>query len=93
MTMAVPVGDDDGGAVLQEGAEGCLHPHLGFGIEVGGRLVEHDYRRVCQKRPGQRDQLALAGREPAPPFPNQRVEALGKGAHPRIDPDGGAHLP
>ena len=46
------------------------------GVEVRRRLVEHQHRRVGQKRPGEDDSLALAARELAALLADERVEPV-----------------
>ena len=77
-----------GGQVLEQLA-------LGRGVERGGRLVEHEDRRVLEHGARDRDALALPGRELRAALAEQRVVALrqrgdeGVGAG---DAGGGAHL-
>ena len=42
-----------------------LDQHLGAGVDRAGRLVEDQQRRVGEERPGDRDQLLLAGADVA----------------------------
>ena len=72
-----PVGDEDGGAVAGHLVHGGGHPGLGGQVEVGGGLVEKKDGRVDQFGPGQRHQLALAGRE-RPPSLGQLVEVTAR---------------
>ena len=44
------------------------HAGLGGEVKVGGRLVQEQDRRVDELRPGERDQLALAGGEGTAPL-------------------------
>ena len=55
-----PMRDDDRGAVVHERLQGLLHGLLAHRVEVRGRLVEHEDRRVLEERAGDRDPLALA---------------------------------
>ena len=57
------VGDDDRGAALQQPLQALLDRLLGAHVDVGGRLVEDQDARLGQQRPGEGDELALAGRE------------------------------
>ena len=45
-------------------------------VQMGGRLVEQQQRRVPQERPGDRDPLPLTRRQPQAPFPERGVVAL-----------------
>ena len=53
------------------------HAALIHGVERGGRLVEHQHRRVGEKRPRDGDALALAGRQRGAAFADDRVESGG----------------
>ena len=57
------VGDDDRRAAGQQPAQALLDAALGVQVDVRGRLVEDQDPRVGDQRAGERDQLALAGRE------------------------------
>ena len=59
------VGDHDRGAVGGEALHRGDDAGLVGEVEVRGRLVEQQDRRVDQLRPGERDQLALPRRERA----------------------------
>src|SRR3712207_1638893 len=58
-----PVGDDEGGAAMHQLVCGVQQPALRYGVEVGGRLVEHEQRRILQQRTGDGEALPLATRE------------------------------
>ncbi len=72
------MGNDEGSATVQEGAQTLLHQHLGEGIDVGGGLIQDKDARVGQKRAGEGDELALAHAEVATTLANGRVVALGE---------------
>ena len=55
-----PVGDDEYGPASHEVIHTLLHDLLGPGIDGGRRLIEDQYRRVCNCRPGDGQQLSLA---------------------------------
>ena len=55
-----PVGDDEAGAALQQGVEALLDQALGFGVDGGGRLVQHQDFRVGEQSAGKGHQLPLA---------------------------------
>ena len=65
---------------FEDHVEGPLDPGLRLGVEVGGRLVEHNHGRVGQEGTGESDQLTLTGREPATPLPHLGVEPVGQGS-------------
>jgi hypothetical protein len=54
------VGDDEGGASLDQFAYGVLDETLGLGVERCGRLVQQDDGRIADQGPGHSDALALA---------------------------------
>ena len=60
-----PVGDDHRGPVGQDRAQRALHQPLGGHVERGRRLVEDQHGGVGEERAGERDELALTGRQPA----------------------------
>src|SRR6516165_11955139 len=57
------VGDRDDRASAHQAVELLLNRCLDLGIESGGRLVQNQDRRVLENDTGQRDALALAGRQ------------------------------
>ena len=57
------VGDDDRGAAGEQALEAFLDRLLGAHVDVRGRLVEDQDARLGEQRPGEGDQLPLAGRE------------------------------
>src|SRR5438093_10250553 len=57
------VGDHDRGAAGEQRRQRLLDPRLGAQVDGGGGLVEDQKARVCDERAGEREQLALAGRE------------------------------
>ena len=72
------VGDHDRGAPGQQTAQALLDAGLGVQVDVGGGLVEHEDARVGDQRAGERDQLALAGRELRAALADLRVVAAGR---------------
>ena len=74
------VGDQDGGAAPGDQPHRLLHPGLGGEVEVGGRLVEQEDRRVDELGPGEGDQLALPGRQRAAPLGDRRGGSRRAGA-------------
>ena len=59
-----PVGDDDRRAAAQQPVERLLDQDLRRPVDVRGRLVEDQDARIGEQGARDRDQLALAGREP-----------------------------
>ena len=55
-------------------------------VQVGGRLVEHEHRRVREQRAGDDQALALATGELAALLADEGVPAVGKAADPVEDP-------
>ena len=55
-----PVGDDQDGAVLDQGAQCLLDLGLGLGVGHGGGLVKHDDGGVQQDGAGDGDALLLS---------------------------------
>ena len=70
------VGDDDRGAAGQQAPQAVLDPALGVDVDVRGRLVEDQDPRVGDQRAGERDELALAGRELHAALADRRVVAV-----------------
>ena len=58
------MGDRDHRPPVRERSEGLLEGHLGLRIERGRGLVEHDHGRVGERDASDRDELALARRQP-----------------------------
>ena len=54
------VGDDEGRAALHEPIHAVLYDALGSGIDGAGRLIENEHRRICDGRPGNREELTLS---------------------------------
>ena len=63
----------------------CDEPLGGRRIEVRGRLVEHEHRRLGEQRAGEHDPLALATRELPALLADERVEAVREAQHPVQD--------
>ena len=57
-------------------------PLRGRRVEVRGRLVEHEHRRVGEQRAREHEPLALAAGELAALLADERVEAVGQRARP-----------
>ena len=70
------VRDDEHGPALGERLERALHRVLRARVEVRRRLVEDEDRRVGERGASERDELALAGRKPAPTLTHLGVEPL-----------------
>ena len=58
-----PVRDDDRRAPGEQPPQPGLDAPLGVQVDVRGRLVEDEDPRVGDQRAGEREELALAGRE------------------------------
>ena len=86
------MGDEDGRAGLEQDVERRLDLRLGLQVEVRGRLVEHEHPGVGQERPGEREQLALAGGQGLAPLLNDRVQAAGQALDELDEPDGADRL-
>jgi hypothetical protein len=71
-----PVGDHDRRAPAHQLFERRLDQPLGLGVERRGGLVEDQYRRVLEDRPGDRDALPLAARQPDAALADDGGEAL-----------------
>ena len=63
------VGDEQHGPAGAQPLDGAAHVLHARGIEIGGRLVEDDERRVAQEGARQPDPPALPRRQRAPPSP------------------------
>ena len=61
--LAVVGGDDDGRAGAVDPVDQLHDPDRGLGVEVAGRLVGQQQRRVVHERARDRDALLLAARE------------------------------
>ena len=72
------VGDDDRGAALEGGVQRPLDGDLGLGVEVGGRLVEHDDVGRLEQQAGDGEPLLLAAAEPVAAVADDGVETLGQ---------------
>ncbi len=65
--------------------ERALHGDLGLGVEVRGRLVEHDDVRRLEQQPGQGEALLLAARQPVAAVADHGVEPVGQRLDQRQD--------
>ena len=74
-SSAGAVRDHDDGAPAHEPADRAHDLGLGGAVEAGGRLVEQQQRRVAQERAGEREPLALAGRQPGAVVAEPRLQA------------------
>src|SRR5215472_18593706 len=73
-----PVRDDDRRAVAHQRVERAAHLRLADRVEMRGRLVEDQSRRVLQERAGDRDALALSAGELHATLTDDRIEPLGQ---------------
>src|SRR6266851_7186782 len=67
------MGNDQRGASLEQWPQRHLDQVLGFGVEVGGRLIENEHPRVLEDDASDRDPLLLAAAQPMTPLPHHRV--------------------
>src|SRR5579863_10481201 len=81
-----PVGDYQRGTTGQCDLQRLLNRYFRFGVQMRGRLVEHDHRRSLEQQPGQGDALFLAAGEPVTAIPGHGVEAIGQRAEQIPDP-------
>ena len=86
------VGDEDGGAALEQHVERLLDLRLGLEVEVRRGLVEHEDARAGEERPGQGEELPLAGRQRHAALVHGRVEPVGQPVDQVAEPDEPAGL-
>src|SRR4029079_18723174 len=67
------VGDDERGAAVEQAAQRALDASLGADVDRARGLVEEEEARVGEQRPTERDELALAQREPEAALAELRV--------------------
>ena len=72
----------------EQPAEASLDAPLGADVDGGGRLVEDEDARIGEERAGERDELALAEREPEAALADFGVVALRELRDERIGADG-----
>jgi hypothetical protein len=72
------VGDNEGRPVLDEAIDAGLDPSFGLAVDVTGRLVEDDDRRIVEQGPRDGDPLVLAAREFDSTLADPRVVAVGQ---------------
>ena len=53
------VGDDNGGALLQDPVEISLERRLRLRVHKGGGFIHHQHRWLADRHPGHRQQLAF----------------------------------
>ncbi len=82
------MGDDQGGTAGQHPVQGRVHGPLGGGVHAGGGLVEDQDAGCAQHHPGQRDELALAGRQTGAALVDVAVVPLGQRADETVRADG-----
>ena len=73
------MGDDDGRAVGLQHVEGAAHRLLVHRVEMRGRLVQDQDRRVLEEGAGDGDALALAAGELVPRSPTAESSPSGRG--------------
>src|SRR4051812_15597898 len=82
-----PVRDHDRGAAGQQAPQAVLDPALGVHVDVRGGLVQDQDPRVGDERAGERDELALPGRELHAALADRRVVALGEARDELVRPN------
>ena len=75
------MGNDDRRAAFHHGAKCGLDLRFGAHVKGRGGVVEHEHRRVGQKRPGEAQALALSARQRQALFSHHRVNAVGQQLH------------
>ena len=73
-----PMGDDDGGALAHQLGERVPHLRLADRVEMRGRFVEDQHRRVLEEGAGDRDALALSAGELHAALADAGVEPVGQ---------------
>ena len=77
--------DQENGATARLG-EYVAHERLGgVGVEMRGRLVEHEDGRVGEEGARDDEALTLAPRQLSPLLPDERVETGGERADPLVE--------
>ena len=82
------MGDDERRPALHQPRHRPLDEHLGPRVDRRRRLVEDEDRRVGEERPGDRQELLLAGREVRRVVVDDRVVAVGQRPHEVVDVGG-----
>src|SRR5213593_1793839 len=82
-----PVSDDEGRSAREEPAQALLDPALGPDIDRRRRLVQDEDPRVREECAGERDELALAKREPEAALAELGVVVVGQLGDERVGPD------
>ena len=77
---AETVGDDDGGASVEEAFEGLLDLGFGDGIDIGGGFIQDEDAGGGEHGAGYADELALAEGEIDTAFLNAGLVAIRQGA-------------
>ncbi len=77
--------DHERGATGERGAQRVLHRELGFGVEVGGGLVEDDDVGGLEEEAGDGEALLLASRESVAAIADEGVDAIREALHQRED--------
>ena len=72
------MGDEEGGSVLHQSLHRVRDRSLGRQVHRAGGLVEDEHGRVSQERPGQRDALALATRQPHSALAHDGLVSIGE---------------
>ncbi len=80
------VRDEQHGPTLAQLADRLEDLGLGHGVELGGRLVEDEHRRVLEERAGEGEPLRLAAGQPRAVLAERRVEPVRELGHERVEP-------
>ena len=75
------VGNDKGSAIRAQRVHRFLDEYFGAGIDRRGGFVENEQRGLGQKRAGNGDELALAGRDSTAVLVDDGVVAIGQRVH------------
>ena len=81
------MGDQDDRPAAAGAADVLQEMCLGRRVQGARRLVEHEHARVAHDRPGHRDQLALAQRQPGAALAQHGLVALGEAADEPVGAD------
>ena len=83
-----PVGDRNGGLSLHQDVDPLLDESLCLGVDGAGGLVENQNLGAVSQRPGEGEELALAGRKVRAPLAHRARIAISQGRDEFVRPDG-----
>ncbi len=84
--------DNDGRSSLQQSIQGSFNTGFTLLIHVGGRFIEDQHARSTQKRPCQRKQLPLTGRQGRSSLVAGGIQPLRQSIDHVFDPNGSAGI-